>query len=640
MSSRRNSHFSFDAISNSELPHLLVEAAADQLYPASKALFLWGMVNKQLSALSKVKVEKKVDKWNQMYAEWRLAVLNCQRHHLRRHRGEDGSGSLLIAKEKSTKARLLECLQKTVYDLMATRTIDFIQGGHDSWTRNGNNDIGDYSVYEEETEFEFNLNSCQLAALCFQNCMGCFNQRCIIKTIPGWCSVGSVKLFGNTTCVQDLCVKVNANPNNRLRWHDERYSHYRSTTDRKQHEAAVLARCMLSQKGHHSVALTPYFLSAEDTSPGDFLRPSNPIEIYRNGYRELHSTVLLLKHPYIPDHYSLEGILQLSKSQMEDAIEEQKAILKMVNNEWEAMRRERMDKFLNDVGIRLQRRLNPGGTDFMIGKSKETREERLQSQLNTVYQLHQSGAINGYTRERSEQHLRTADWERRCHVEKRFPSLCLTIERLVNLHDPYLQIKDAQKYVGAMSIPEVAVAVERVVWATDELGKLDKHLTGGASNYAYEWCTQLFGGVMEGPTGRWRAWLDRPRKDQFPFCQQRPKLPYIVAAVHVFDFLAHNHPHQWKIKHSIHNESVRWTLETETLPVKISGPNQTNQTQYLTGMDRLNMHQMLCDAFKELLPDCETPSSLELIPPGAHQTNYIHEMSWYEKIAMLHKMKL
>ena len=583
--------FSVDRFENSELVSLLVESAAEQSYPTSKTLFLYGMVNKEFERASRKEVNKKLDSWQKVYSSaFQESLKLCKDLKLTAQRGASGFMYESLRNEME-KLVPIDAILKT-----------------ETFTR----------IYRQNAE-TFVMERKHLAAMVFGVCMSCMSPLCPQqRRYPEWCSVGGVHLYASSDCIFRRCVRVGPDEKNRLHWDD--------VSDVDFENNAHIARCMLSQGGHHSVAEVANHPVANEDSwlPGRLLRPSM-IFSYNERAKTFHSLVFMWKHPYIPSSYTLEGRLLLSKQQVEIAITESHQVSHMPRREALAVHLERLDKFRKDVGIRLQATLNPGGRDFLLGPTEETRRKRLQVQLDAVWQLSKAGLLYGEEGavQAAEKEIRAASWNSQSVIERRFRCLGPTIERLIVLHDPAIR-KTSQKYVSAMGIREVAVAVERVVWAYDHLELMDKRITNSsktASNAAYEWCTQLVSGCMEGPTGPWRIELDTPKNHDFPFCKNRPELEYIVAAMHTFDKL--DQP-SWtlscsvKYRYEVNKDvpCVYWHIKNHSVEFfEISGQIHP---QYMGVHEKRNMHNMMVAAFKfnKIVPD--DPRKLDFPWGGPH----------------------
>jgi hypothetical protein len=405
---------------------------------------------------------------------------------------------------------------------------------------------------------------------------------------------------------------------------------------------------MLAQAGFHALTANAEAIAhLTSQSVMQRLAPNGPTVCFR---RILH------KHNYVQPSLTLEGRLGLGKEQVLRACQERDSVLRMVEREKEAVAKERLDKFRADVGLYLRNELEGAAgesADFLLGPTEPTRNRNLEAAFATVKALSEAGIVA--SREDAEARLRQLDWGARSRLECTFRKFGPTLDRIISLNDPH----SGPRYVSAMSIPQVETAAKRAVWAFKELGPADREATGGSSAHAYEWCTQLVGGVMDGPTGPWRADLDHPKPSDWPLgpgdgvrrSEQPIDVAYIIAAMQVFDMLGRS---SWTLTHDVRRvanargvgptDVVFWNIASSSTGLCIDGEVLS---QYRSSDVKQELHKMMLSAFDNCAPDepwhllhrgtCPPKHSDDFVALGDKQRSRLLSqlVEYYDRVAQL-----
>lgn len=517
-------------------------------WPTTQSLYVIACLDKASSTLVRARVNSVLENMRALTEEWRLhsLVYHTDFVSLARSATEDDKKKVFEALRaaKAAENLLRDALESFAGEVEGRALAEMVRemsGSQEHWT------------YMEKRLFHFAYPYIEMAHAVLQRCMICSGQgrhcRCVSPVAApqkltgprselwsGWhlaphqsgkmAFIKGSCLLMHTLTLDTSCKEVSfpvdydvIRPNNQSSgfW---RYSNY------------TLAKAMLRQVGIYDMSpdAKNHLDMYGNTKPAhlrnwETLRHSN---LNPHGFNAVKQRpLLLLESRYVDPQFTLQGRLGLKRSAMEQAHTECRNVLEMKQKEEAAVRRYKRAQWLGDM------------EPFALVCSK--------------------GSVGL---------LQLLEW---------MPALKVTLELAMHIEESSSsRVQRRREYINGTEIRQLRERVKSAVWAWTTLLPLDKQLLAAEeaqhSPHAFQYACNLSGGSCPGKYGPWRHELDSggrwgPRD-----------LPYLVAAMHVFDGISSSwaldlricqvsaHPHS-----NGFNSKLRWALTCTGQAIVLEG---------------------------------------------------------------------
>lgn len=510
-------------------------------WPTTQSLYVIACLNKASSALVRARVNSVLENLRALTEEWRRHnffhnFLSCKRNATARHHSSDYKKEVLAAVQvaKAAENLLRDALESFAGEVEGRALAEMVlemSGSQEHWT------------YMERRLFRFAYPYIEMAHAVLQRCMICSGQgrhcRCVSPVAApqkltgprselwsGWhlaphqsgkmAFIKASCLHMHTLTLDTSCKEVSfpvdydvIRPNNQ----SSAFWPYLNYT---------LAKAMLRQVGMYNMSPdAKNYLDMYGNTKPLHLRHSETLrhsDLNPQGFSAVtQRPLLLLESRYVDPQFTLQGRLGLKDSAMERAHAECRGVLEMKQKEEAAVRRHKRAQWLADM------------EPFAHVCSK--------------------GSVGLW---------RLLEW---------MPALKVTLELAMHIEErSSSRTRGRREYINGTEIPQLRERVKSAVWAWTTLLPLDKQLLAAPqaqhSPHAFQYACNLSGGSCPGEYGPWRHELDSGGH-----LVGLRDLPYLVAAMHVFDGMSSSWALDLRICHvSAHphasgfSSKLRWAL--------------------------------------------------------------------------------